>query len=344
MKRKYVLDANLMFLLGIVASQVFTSAAVILGVTDTMILQILIELFLAVPSIIYLILQKRSLKVSLGLNPLTWKQWLLLIPLAICLVNVTEFINMISLLFTTNSVGDHMMDMTLHYPFLLVFFAIGIMPMICEEVVFRGVVYQGYRRSGILRAILLSAFLFGIMHMNLNQFCYAFVLGILFCLINEAVGSFLPSMMMHLFINGRSVVLMYGAVELLELLHEKYLAAKAAGDTAMISLIETMTEGIPIESENWLEAYMSIGVEDMDMGGTILGMVPAFLISVVGIVLILRYFLKSTGRTEHFKSIFKKREVPEGEVREKTSVISVTLIVGCAICFFLMLAEYLPIY
>ncbi|MBQ9767802.1 MAG: CPBP family intramembrane metalloprotease [Lachnospiraceae bacterium] len=345
MKRKYALDANLIFLLSIIASQVLTPTVCVLGVKDAMMLQILIEFFLLLPGIVYLIMQKRPLKESLGLNALTWKQWLLLIPLAICMVNITEFVNLISQLFVTNQVSGHMLDLTLQYPFPVAFFAVAIMPMICEEVIFRGIIYQGYRRSGILRAILLSSFLFGIMHMNLNQFSYAFVLGILFCLINEAAGSFLPSMVMHLFINGRSIVLLYGVVELLEYLHNRYVAAKAAGDTMMMELLEKATAGIPIESENWLEAYMSIGAEDMDMAGTILGMIPGVLISVIGVVLIIRYFLKSTGRTEHFKSIFRRKERREGEeiASEKISVVSVSLLIGCAICFYFMLAEFIPI-
>lgn len=343
MKRKYALDANMVFLFSILASQLLIWAVAMLGVQDTMVLQILIEFFLVVPGIIYLIGQKRSIKESLGINPLTWKQWLLMIPLAICMVNVTEFINMVSQLFATNEVSGHMMDLILTYPFPVVFFSIAIMPMICEEIIFRGVVYQGYRRSGILRAILLSSFLFGIMHMNLNQFCYAFVLGILFCLVNEAVGSFLPSMLMHLFINGRSVVLMFGVVKLLGFFHEQYVEAKAAGDTMMVELIETATEGIPIESEQWLDAYLNTGLDEIGLMHAILGSIPALLISIVGIVLILRYFLKSTGRTEHFRSIFRRKESTEGEAVEKTSVVSVSLLIGCAVCIYFMFAEFIPI-
>lgn len=342
MKRKYALDANRIFLLSILASQYLTPLVIELGVRDNIVLQILIEFFLLLPGIIYIVMQKRPLKETLGLNPLTWKQWLLLIPLAICMVNITEFVNVISQLFVSNSVSGHMMDLTLQYSFPVMFFAVAIMPMICEEVIFRGLVYQGYRRSSVLLAILLSSFLFGIMHMNWNQFSYAFVLGILFCLINEAAGSFLPSMMMHLFINGRSIVLLYGVVGLLDYVHKEYVAAELAGNTKLMETLKEFTQGIPIESENWLEAYMNMGVEDMS--GMILGMIPMVAISVIGVVLIIRYFLKSTGRTEHFKSIFRRKPRTEGEEAsgEKTSVVSVSLIIGVLFCLYIMFKEFIP--
>lgn len=342
MKRKYMLDANRIFLFSILSSQLLTPAVMLLGVQDSMLLQILIEFFLLLPGIVYLILEKRPLWESLGLNPLTWKQWLLLIPLAICMVNITEFVNMVSQLFVTNQVSGHMMDLILQYPFPVVFFAIAVMPMLCEEVIYRGLVYQGYRRSSILLAILLSSFLFGMMHMNLNQFSYAFVLGILFCLVNEAVGSFFPSMVLHTFINGRSVVLMYGVVELLGYLHQEYMAAEAAGNMELMETLKEFADGLPIESENWLELYLNMGTGEADVAGAILGMLPALLFSVAGVILILWYFLKSTGRTEHFKSIFRRKEKRERDKNERTPVVSISLLVGCAICSFMMFAELFP--
>jgi len=343
MKQNYALDANRIFLFSIISSQVLTPAVILLGVRDNMMLQFLIEFFLLLPGIVYLFLQKRSIKKSLGLNPLTWKQWLLLIPLAMCMVNITEFVNVISQLFATNTVSGHMMDLTLQYPMPVVFFVVAITPMICEEVIFRGIIYQGYRRTNLLVAILLSSFLFGIMHMNVNQFCYAFILGILFCLINEAAGSFIPSMVMHVYINGRSVLLLYGVVELFEYLHEEYVAAELAGNTTLMEQIKKVTEGISIESEDWLNEYMNM--ETGSVAQMIPGMIPSFVISVIGIVLIMRYFLKSTGRMEHFKSIFRRKEKNgwEEATREKHSIVSISLLIGCAICFFMMFQEYLPL-
>lgn len=340
-KQKYIWDANWIFLLCILSSQWLTAMVARLGVRDSMVLQILIEVFLLLPGAVYLFLSKRPLKQSLGINSLTGKQWLMLIPLAICMVNITEFVNLCSQLFVKNSVSAHMMDYTMKYPFPVMFFTVAIVPALCEETMFRGVIYQGYRRSNILIAILLSSFLFGIMHMNLNQFSYAFVLGILFCLFNEATGSFLPSVIMHLFINGRSIVMLYGVIELLKIVRREYVAAELAGNTKMTELLEKFTEGIPIESEDWLEQYMS-SAESVDISQLILASVPMLVVSVIGVVLILRYYLRSTGRMEHFKSIFRKKSSrPEAE-EVRPRVISIPLLVGCALCIYTMFQEYFP--
>ena len=51
--------------------------------------------------------------------------------------------------------------------------------------------------------------MFGLMHMNLNQFVYAFVIGIAFGVLCEVTGSILPGFFAHLLINGSSTVSMY---------------------------------------------------------------------------------------------------------------------------------------
>ena len=53
-----------------------------------------------------------------------------------------------------------------------------------------------------------NALAFGLMHMNFNQFCYAFVLGIAFGILLEATGSIFATMTAHFVINGWSTVLM----------------------------------------------------------------------------------------------------------------------------------------
>lgn len=342
MKRKYAIDANRLFLLSIVMSQFFIPLIVYLGVRDTMLIQFLLEFFMVLPCIAYLLMQKRPLRESIGINPLTWKQWLLLIPLAVCMDKIAEFVNVLSQMFSTNLVGGHMAELILQYPMPLVFFVIAVTPMICEEVIYRGVLYQGYRRSGVLTAVLLSAFLFGIMHMNLNQFSYAIVLGILFCIINEAAGSILPSLMMHLYINGRSVVILYIVVNYLTGLRNDYVAAEAAGNTGRMAELLEQAQGVPIQTEEWLTAYMNMGTEDV--AGSILAAVPGTVIAAIGVFLIVRYFLRSTGRTEHFIMVFTGKagkDRAEAQEKKRVSVLSPSLIVGCVICILGMLAEVL---
>lgn len=343
MKRKYAVDANRLFLLSIIMSQFLMPLIVYLGVQDLLFLQFLIEFFMVLPCAFYLFWQRRPLKESIGINPLTWKQWLLLLPLAVCMDKIAEFVNVISQLFSTNLVSGHMAELILQYPLPVVLFVVAGMPMLCEELIYRGVLYQGYRRTSVFVAIVLSAFLFGIMHMNLNQFSYAVVLGVMFCLINEAAGSILPSMAMHFYINGRSVVLLYAVVNYLTGLHNEYLAAEAAGNTGLMAELLEKAAGVPIQEEEWLTAYLNTGSGDVADG--IFALVPGTLFAIIVLILIIRYFLRSTGRMEYFKAIFRRKEKETRAEEERRnpvlSVLSPSLIVGCIICILVMISEFL---
>ena len=85
----------------------------------------------------------------------------------------------------------------------------ALLPGIVEEMIFRGIVYSGMRKANPIKGILLSALFFGLAHMNFQQFCYAFFLGIVFGLVVEATDSIFSTMLMHMCFNGFSVGISY---------------------------------------------------------------------------------------------------------------------------------------
>lgn len=85
----------------------------------------------------------------------------------------------------------------------------AILPALCEEFVFRGILYHTYRHQSIIKGAVFSALAFGLMHLNLHQMPYAFVSGILFALIDEASGSILVSVCLHFLVNLTSVLAGY---------------------------------------------------------------------------------------------------------------------------------------
>ncbi len=122
---------------------------------------------------------------------------------------LTALINMISMLFVDNTVAA-ISGEVLEVPFLIMWFIIGIFGPFSEELVFRGIVYQGYRKSGTaFAAMLLSALLFALMHMNFNQAAYAFAIGVMVVLLVEATGSLWSSVIFHMVFNSQQVCLMY---------------------------------------------------------------------------------------------------------------------------------------
>lgn len=308
MKRRQAVMANRVFLLSVLCMELFTVAiALRLRATGSVnefwrfMLQFLSELFLVLPAAVYLILQKKSLKESVGLCKISWKQFLLLIPVAVCVDKIAEFFNLFSQLFTTNEIGGYVMEMVVEYPLFLVFFVIAVEPAICEELVYRGVVYQGYRRGRILVAAVVSAFLFGIMHMNLNQFVYAFAIGFIFAIVNEALGSILPSMLIHVYINGKSIVLVYAVIRYVNEIRRRYLAAELAGDLSLMENLKEKAPGIPIESADWLGEYL-------DQSADVKALLPeaAFwmVVSIVALFFLIRLLARSAGRERHLMEIF----------------------------------------
>ena len=335
MKRVLAIDANRVFLFSVVVSQILMYCISGLGVQDIMLLQFLVEALMVLPAVFYLMSRQQSVKRSFGLVVPGWKEWLLLIPLAVCVDKIAEFINVLSQLITPNVVSNHMIPLIMQYPFLISFFVIAITPAVCEELIYRGVLYRNYRKSGLAVGVLLSGFLFGIMHMNLNQFSYAFVLGILLALVNEITGSVLPSVFLHLYINGRSVVMVQVVIRYLSGLRERYVAAEAAGDAGLMESLRQMAEGVPIESGDWLERY--INMENGAIGATMLLLLPGFLTAVAGVIVIFKLLFKLRKKKEETGTI--SVEIPE-ENKEKgvwRTVASPELFIGIVFCIVFML-------
>ena len=127
---------------------------------------------------------------------------------------LTTLINAISMLFVDNTVMA-LSGQILGVAFHVMLFFMAVVPAFCEETLFRGIVYGGYRKHGNkFVAVMLSGFLFGVMHMNLNQALYAFAIGVLLALLFEATNSIWPTILFHFVYNAQSCCLMYFVEEI----------------------------------------------------------------------------------------------------------------------------------
>ena len=134
---------------------------------------------------------------------------LLAVVLLIFLFPGIALCNSISMLFVDNTVLA-LSDQVLGEPMWKMLLSIGLFGPFVEEIVFRGVFYHSYRRSGrIIGSAVLSALCFALMHMNINQAAYAFFIGIMFALVAEATGSVGVTFLMHALFNSFEVCLMY---------------------------------------------------------------------------------------------------------------------------------------
>lgn len=85
----------------------------------------------------------------------------------------------------------------------------ALLPALCEEFLHRGILLQGTKHMGFGKAIILSSLMFGFMHFNINQFFYAFIVGILMGLISVVAKNIWPAVIVHFTNNAIGVYLEY---------------------------------------------------------------------------------------------------------------------------------------
>ncbi|RCX16068.1 hypothetical protein DFR58_11250 [Anaerobacterium chartisolvens] len=88
---------------------------------------------------------------------------------------------------------------------------------ICEEIMFRGVIQRGMERLGAVKSILITAFLFGLMHLDFQRFLGTFVLGALIGFIVYRTNSIFAGIFAHFVNNSIAVVASYAAARIGEL-------------------------------------------------------------------------------------------------------------------------------
>lgn len=81
-------------------------------------------------------------------------------------------------------------------------FLVALLPALCEELVFRGVVMNGLKKFKPAVMMILSGLLFAIMHLNIEQSVYQFVLGMVLSGVVMISGSIVSSMILHFFNNA----------------------------------------------------------------------------------------------------------------------------------------------
>lgn len=125
---------------------------------------------------------------------------------------VLTLFNLVSQIWVENEVAAMMGSQ--QERFSVLYLSIGIIAPVFEEIACRGAFYHSYKKSGsAFKAMLLTALIFALVHMNFNQAAYAFVMGILAVLLMEATGSLWASIIYHGLINGSQVILMYFALQ-----------------------------------------------------------------------------------------------------------------------------------
>lgn len=98
---------------------------------------------------------------------------------------------------------------------VLYFIQVAILPAILEEFVFRGIAVNALRPMGTKFAVVFSAILFGMAHLNPLQSAFATLFGLLLGGVYVATGSVWTCVLLHFFNNAFAVVVEY-SVEMAE--------------------------------------------------------------------------------------------------------------------------------
>lgn len=268
---------------------------------------IISQMLIFIPIICYLKINNEKISELIPYKPLNISNILICVLFAILMLPVVLFINMLSMLFVKNELQETVGSIY-NYPFILQVLLLAVLPAVFEEFAFRGVFFQSFRRNNIFGAAILSGVMFGLMHLNFNQFAYAFVLGIVFAFLVEGTGSMFSSMTAHFIINMNSVMWM----AILKIA-QKFMAANA----------ELFKDGITNEqfqsaAGQDMSSVIDSSVQMSDLPTSvvimylILFLAMAIIFGVLAFI-VYRWLCIRNGRWEHIKQVvknhpFKKKE------------------------------------
>lgn len=289
------------------------SFAVDMGINISIEVQLIFsELTLLVPTLIYILKNKLSFTEDLGFRKIKVGTIFMVLLVTMLISPFITFVNLASQLFVPNTMLESSSELLSGSTFVVWFLASVYGPFV-EELGFRGVVGKTLgKASGLIKGVLMSSLLFALMHLNINQACYAFVLGVIFSIVNIATGSIVSSMIMHMAVNGWNMLLMIVSTKVME----------AAGMSEQLSEVGEVARNSSI-------MYVYIGVF-LIMG--IIGL--ALAIPCVG------WISKHEGNADKLKVLFVKNNKGKSEDKEDSEhvrvLVNVPMILSIIVVLFIM--------
>lgn len=171
-------------------------------------------ILLLIPVIIYFLITKLPIRKTLRLNSINLLQIVIIIAIGIFIQPVAQLIGVLSQFLSKDYVGSAMASINT-VPIILKISIVALTPAICEELVFRGIIFSGYKSVSITKSMIIIGLFFGMFHLNLQQFFYAFALGALLTYLVHITDSIFSSMTFHFVFNGFQIVMQYIATFLI---------------------------------------------------------------------------------------------------------------------------------
>lgn len=309
MCKKINIFAPVLFGFYIIVSMLFSRIIYSNGIALPLWLNLIIsQCILLIPALIYVLVMKIDIIKCIPYRKIKLSDAVSSLLIGYCLVPLVLFINVISSVFATNYLNSSTTEIS-QYPFVIQLLLMAFLPTIAEEFVFRGLFYHSYRKNGILGAAILSGVIFGAIHLNINQFCYACVMGMVFALMVEITGSMFSSMLAHFAVNSYSII--------------------------MLKLVSM--SGISVQTEQASQQMMS-----QYSGVIILLQIAILAVTAIAFIsiayLLFMSMAKRNGRWDYFKLNMKKGLRPQNNEHFITIPLAATLLAAAAFMIFQELA------
>ena len=156
---------------------------------------------LMLPLLLWLKIKRDKFAPNMPNWSLGTKNIILIVALSFLLQPVMMTISGISSLFFTNYVSETMYSL-MNYPLWLILLAMAVTPAVCEELVFRGYIQSQHRDRSLKQAALLNGLFFAIIHLSMQQFAYAFIMGIVFFVMVHYTRSIWAGILPHFIVNA----------------------------------------------------------------------------------------------------------------------------------------------
>lgn len=152
------------------------------------------------PPLIYMAIFGMDIGKTCRFNGLKPTEVLLILGMAIFGYGVTVLINLVWFWVASHwgtPVGQELPGIETGKQFLVAVLAIGVVPAVVEEFLFRGLILRGYEKFGSKTAIIMTGILFGMLHLQLMTIPSIILLGIVISYVVYRTNSIFAGMIYH---------------------------------------------------------------------------------------------------------------------------------------------------
>jgi membrane protease YdiL (CAAX protease family) len=175
-------------------------------------------------------------------RPVSFKKFMILIPISFAVRTAGTLIsNAISTVTGSYSEVPELTELLANTNVWIAFIFVGIVAPIIEELFFRKMLIDRLRPHGEMACLIVSALFFGLFHQNIEQFFYAFGMGLVLAHLYYHSGKYHLAVIIHAIFNITGIVPLFFYDSLLEFIDTAYLIAEgSASIDALIPFASTI--------------------------------------------------------------------------------------------------------